>query len=336
MAEAKEYEMEFKFPDEKEDAAAQQKDDAESDSEVESKGKPEVDIEIVDDTPEYDRGREPLPSDVVENLEKDELAEYDEATRVKFNKYRKVWHDERRAKEAALREQQEAVELTRKIMEENKRLKATLSEGEKNFVNTYKGAAELEMEMAKRAYKEAYEAGDSDKVVEAQQKLAEANYKLQQVNNYRPSLQQSEIDVNSELPQVAVPRPDQKTVAWQERNQWFGTDEEMTSLALGLHQKLEKQYGKQYVGTDEYWQTVDKTIRKRFPEYFGEDEKPANGAHKPAARESKPANVVAPASRSTSSKRIVLKQSEISLAKKFGLTPEQYAKEKLRLENQNG
>jgi len=328
MAEAKEYEMEFKFPDEKEDAAPQQ--------EAESKGKPEVDIEVVDDTPEEDRGRQPLPENLVENLEKDELEEYDEATKTKLKQLKKVWHDERRAKDNALREQQEAIAFAQKMMEENKRLKSTLSEGEKNFVNTYKGAAELEMEMAKRAYKEAYEAGDSDKVVEAQQKLAEANYKLQQVNSYRPSLQQPEIDVNSELPQVPVPRPDQKTVAWQERNEWFGTDEEMTSLALGLHQKLEKQRGRQYVGTDEYWQVVDQTMRKRFPEYFGEDEKPANGSNKPIARESKPANVVAPASRSTSSKRIVLKQSEINLAKKFGLTPEQYAKEKLRLENQNG
>lgn len=177
MAEAKEYEMEFKFPDEKENDAPQQ-----SEESVEAKGKPEVDIDIVDDTPEEDRGRQPLPKELVEKLEQDELDTYGEEVKSRFKAMKKVWHDERRAKEAALREQQEAIAMAQKIMEENRRLKNTLSEGEKNFVNTYKGAAELEMEMAKRAYKEAYEAGDTDKVVEAQQQLAEANYKLQQVN----------------------------------------------------------------------------------------------------------------------------------------------------------
>jgi hypothetical protein len=185
------------------------------------------------------------------------------------------------------------------------------------------------MEMAKRAYKEAYEAGDSDKVVEAQAKLSEVNFKLQRIKDYKPSLQAPEIEVNSnQQQQVQVPRPDQKTLAWQERNQWFGVDEEMTSLALGLHQKLEKQYGKGFVGTDEYWDRVDTTIRKRFPEQFEEEEiKTTNGGGKPVTRTEKPATVVAPASRSTSSKKIVLKQSQLTIAKKLGLTPEQYARE---------
>ena len=247
---------------------------------------------------------------------------------------KKVWHDERREKERALREQQEAVELARKIMEENKRLKTTLTEGEKTLIDTYKTAAELEMEMATRAYKEAYEAGDSERVVEAQKKLNDANYKLQQVKSYRPTLQSAEVAVQSEKEQVEVPRPDPKTVAWQERNGWFGQDPEMTALALGLHQKLERQYGKQYIGTDEYWGTVDKTMRQRFPDYFGEPEvKTSDGGGKPVQRNEKPATVVAPASRSTSSKKIVLKQSQIALAKKLGLTPEQYAREFAKLEN---
>jgi hypothetical protein len=185
------------------------------------------------------------------------------------------------------------------------------------------------MEMAKRAYKEAYEAGDSDKVVEAQAKLSEVNFKLQRIKDYKPSLQAPEIEVNSnQQQQVQVPRPDQKTLAWQERNTWFGVDEEMTSLALGLHQKLEKQYGKGFVGTDEYWDRVDTTIRKRFPENFEEEEiKTTNGGGKPVTRTEKPATVVAPASRSTSSKKIVLKQSQLNIAKRLGLTPEQYARE---------
>jgi hypothetical protein len=125
-----------------------------------------------------------------------------------------------------------------------------------------------------------------------------------------------------------VPRLDPKTVAWQERNTWWGVDEEMTSLALGYHQKLERQYGSQYVGTDEYWKRIDETMRKRFPENFEEEEiKTTNGGGKPVTRTEKPATVVAPASRSTSSKKIVLKQSQLMIAKKLGLTPEQYARE---------
>jgi hypothetical protein len=303
-------------------------------TEKNAKGKPEVDLEIVDDTPDEDKDpvtgkmREPMPKELVQELEADELEDYSEKVKLRLKQMKKVWHDERREKERAMREQQEAITLAQRIVEENKKLKAQLESGTKSFIDTAKNAANLELEMAKRAYKEAHESGDTDLLLQAQEALNNASFKLQKINDYRPSLQQPEIEVQSEPErQVQVPRPDQKTVAWQERNQWFGTDEEMTSLALGLHQKLEKQYGKQYIGTDEYWQTVDKTMRRRFPDYFGEEET-TNGGGKPVTRnETKPATVVAPASRSTSSKKIVLKQSQLSIAKRLGLTPEQYARE---------
>jgi hypothetical protein len=316
-------EFEFEIEGEEKEVAAPQQETKEA------KGKPEVDIEVQDDTPEEDRGRTPLPKEIVEELEADELEDYSDKVKIRLKQMKKVWHDERRAKEAAFREQQEAITFAQQTIEENKRLKSRLSEGEKSFLDTARGAAELEMEMAKRAYKEAYEAGDSDKVVEAQAKLSEVNFKLQRIKDYRPSLQTPEIEVNSnQQQQVQVPRPDQKTLAWQERNTWFGVDEEMTSLALGLHQKLEKQYGKGFVGTDEYWDRVDTTIRKRFPEQFEEEEvKTTNGGGKPVTRTDRPATVVAPASRSTSSKKIVLKQSQLNIAKRLGLTPEQYARE---------
>lgn len=315
---------------EKESAAPQQET-------KEAKGKPEVDIEVIDDTPEEDRNRTPLPKEIVDELEADELEEYSEKVKIRLKQMKKVWHDERRRADAALREQQEALAMAQKIYEENKKLRTRLTEGEKSFIDTAKGAAELELEMAKKAYKEAYEAGDVDRVLEAQTKLNEVTFKLQRVKDYKPTLQQPEVEVKSE-PVQQVPRLDAKTAAWQERNRWWGVDEEMTALALGFHQKLEKQYGRQYVGTDEYWQKVDDTMRRRFPDYeWGDEEvKTTNGGGKPVTRTEKPATVVAPATRSTSSKKIVLKQSEINLAKKFGITPEQYAKEKLRLENTNG
>lgn len=329
-------------------AQAQEKDDFEfeiedeqaSAPEKQSKGKPEEDVEIVDDTPEEDRGRTPLPREIVEELEQDELEEYSDKVKTRLKQMKKVWHDERREKERAMREQQEAITFAQKILEENKRLKATLTEGEKTLINTTQGAAELEYEMAKKAYKEAYESGESDAIVEAQSKLAEANWKLQRSKEFKPTLQTEDDDVKipqtTEQPQV---RLDAKTQSWQQKNTWWGTDPEMTALALGYHQKLEQQHGKGFVGSDDYWESIDKTMRKRFPDYdWGDEEvnKTTNGGGKPVARTEKPATVVAPASRSTSSKKVVLKASELGIAKRLNLTPEQYAKEKMRLENQNG
>jgi hypothetical protein len=287
--------------------------DQEQEVELESQEK-DIELEVEDDTPEQDRGRQPLPEDMVKELEEDELEDYSE----------KVWHDERREKERALREQQEAISLTQKLMDENKKLKGRLTEGEKSLIMTATREAELDMQMAERSYKEAYDSGDSDQILEAQKKLHSVSSRLERLKGYKPALQSQENDVQNPQVQAPAPQLDQKTDNWRKQNTWFGQDEEMTATALGLHQKLEKQYGAQYIGTDEYWSTVDKTMRKRFPDYFGDDDEAVEA--KPQRTE-KPATVVAPASRSTAPKKVVLKQSQIALAKKLGLTPEQYAKE---------
>ena len=288
---------------------------------------PEIDVE--DDTPPEDRGREPMPKEVVEELENDELEEYSEKVKTRLKQMKKVWHDERREKERLQREQAEALSAAQRLLEENRRLKSTLSEGEQTLVGTFRQNVEFELDKAKREYKDAYEAGDTDRVLEAQEKLSAAQYKLQQLAGYRPTLQEPEQYVQIPQQQAVVPQIDSKTIAWQERNTWWGTDPEMTASALGLHQKLERERGPQFVGSDEYWSAIDTTMRRRFPEYFGEAEV---GKDKPASREAKP-TVVAPASRSRSPKKIVLKQSQIAIAKKLGLTPEQYARELMKMEN---
>ena len=297
---------------------AEEKEVQEQEIDIEDKEK-DFELEIEDDTPEQDRNRQPLPKEMVQDLEEDELEEYSEKVKTRLKQMKKVWHDERREKESALREQQEAVNLAQNLVEENKKLKSRLTEGEKSLISTATSAAELEMEMAKRAYKEAYDSGDSDKIVETQEKLNNAGYRLQRLKGYRPPLQASENSVQNQPTQAAAPRLDQKTDSWRKQNTWFGQDEEMTATALGLHQKLEKQYGAQYIGTDEYWNTVNKTMQRRFPEYFGDEE--------PEKPQRTAATVVASASRSTAPKKIVLKQSQLALAKKLGLTPEQYARE---------
>lgn len=285
----------------------------------------DIELEIQDDTPPEDRGKQPMPQDMVKELEEDELEEYSEKVKTRLLQMKKVWHDERRDKERAYREQQEAVTLAQNLLNENKKLKSRLNDGEKSLVLTATSAAELEMEMARGAYKEAIDTGDSEQMVKAQEKLNSASIRLDRLKGYKPSLQEEETQVNLPPTQVPVVRLDQKTDAWNKRNQWFGQDEEMTATALGLDQKLRREFGEEYVKSDEYWEKVDKTMRRRFPEYFGDETIEVDS--KPAQRTEKLATVVAPASRSTASKKVVLKQSQLDLAKRLGLTPEQYARE---------
>jgi hypothetical protein len=291
----------------------------------------DLELEIEDDTPPEDRNREPLPKEIVKQLEDDELEEYSEKVKTKLLQMKKVWHDERREKERVYREQQETLSLAQRLVDENKKLKSKLTEGEQSLVMTATSAAELEMKMAERAYKEAYESGDSEKLVEAQKTFNTAVNRLERLKGYKPPVQEKETEVNYTPQPAPTPRLDPKTESWQKRNTWFGSDPEMTAAALGLDQKLIAQYGQGYVGSDEYWQRVDKTMRSRFPEYSwenrDEDGQTVEVDSKPAQRTEKPATVVAPASRSTAPKKVVLKQSQIALARKLGLTPEQYAKE---------
>lgn len=297
------------------------KTDADVDFETEEDVDAQPEIVIEDDTPEEDRGRVPLPKEIVAELEKDELDEYSDKVKIRLKQMKKVWHDERREKEREAREKAEAVSLAQRVWDENQRLKSMLSRGEQSLLTSVKQNAEFEVQAAERAYREAYEAADTDKIIEAQRKLSDATYKLQQVSGFKPTLQQAEDAVSDEPQTVTAPRLDPKTVAWQERNSWWGADPEMTASALGLHQKLVNERGSQYAGTDEYWAVIDKTMRRRFPDYFGDEEE----APKSPLRDSRGATVVAPASRSRSAKRIVLSPSQLAIAQKLRVTREQYA-----------
>ena len=306
----------YKFPDEIE--------------EVKSKGLPKeedsFEIEVEDDTPPSDRGRTKSEPEYVEQLEKDELDEYSEAAKERIAGFRKIYHDERREKEKALREQQEAIDFAKRLFEENKSLKNKVKSSESVAIDSYMDSASREMEMAKKEYREAYEAGDSEKLVEAQEKMTAAKIKADRAASIKDqrALQREEIPV--QIPQQRQqPARDSKAETWRDRNSWFGQDDEMTSLALGLHEKLVKENGMAYATTDEYYKRIDETMRKRFPENFestDEDEKPAS--------RTKPSTVVASASRSTSSKKIRLTTSQQAIAKKLGLTNEQYARELIK------
>ena len=307
--------QEFKFPDEQEENQEDQTS--------------EIEIEVVDDTPEYDQKRDPMPKEIVEKLDKDELEEYDDTVKEKLKQMKKVWHDERRAKEAALREQEEAIAYAKKIAEENKKMRQMIQSGEKEYVETIQSSAAMQLEMAKKGYKEAYESGDVDQMLEAQQKLQEANLRLMRANSFKPTaLQEEKFEVQTQPEQIqSVPKPDERAVDWQKQNRWFGQNKVMTAMALGLHEEL-KDSGVQ-VGSDEYYETLNKTMRRRFPEQFEEVQE--EEVPKAQAVRTKQRSVVAPAVRTSSPQRVKLTQTQMSLSKKFGLTPEQYAIELKKL-----
>jgi uncharacterized protein (UPF0335 family) len=301
---------EFKFPDE-------------DNSEKNEKLDDEIIVEIEDDTPPEDRNKAPLPEKIKEELYNDELEDYSTKVKKKLLQMKKLAHDERREKEAALREQNQAVEFARKLMDENKKLKSNLSNSESNVIASVTRAVEMEMEAAKKAYREAYDSGDTDKVMEAQERLTAAALKADKVKNFKPAtVQEEEIVIQPPSKVVNNPAPDPSAVAWQQDNPWFGEDDEMTSLALGLHEKLRKEGIR--VSSQEYYNRINTTIRQRFPEKFAEPEEQED-------RPSRKSSVVAPATRSTSAKRVKLTTGELELAKKFKLTPEQFAAEKIKL-----
>jgi hypothetical protein len=330
MAQAEFKGEDFEFPDEKE-----------------TKGKPEAveddgfDVEIEDDTPKKDRGRKPddtPPEDPTE----DELASYDEKVQSRLKKFTRGYHDERRAKEEALREREAAEKLAKQLWDQNQKLQQQIQDGSKAYIEKAKSSAEMIYDNAKKKYKEAYESGDSDALVEAQTEISRATMDLDKVQNMKP-LQVEENDVQIQQRSTNQPNVSQRDQRWMQKNTWFGTDPEMTASALGLHQKLAKEHGADFVGSDDYYKRVDATMRRRFPEYYEDDtqsdeedttsKKVSEPAYEdePPRRATKPANVVAPASRSTPPNRIRLKASEAAIARRLGVPLEEYAKQVAQL-----
>jgi hypothetical protein len=303
---------EFKFPDEK---VEDKKDDVEF--EVEGEGKPE--IEVVDDTPEEDRGRAPMKEPPKE-LTDDELNKYDEGVRKRIQHFTKGYHEERRAKEAALREREEAIRIAKAVADENKKLKGSLSEGKKALHEQALKQVEGEVETFKARLRDALEAGNANDMAYWQDQLTSAKIKQDRLQNLQiEPLQENDFGV--QIPQPAEPEPaaDPKLLAWREKNQWFGPNKRMTAYALGLHDDLVAEGIPP--GSDEYWRRINTDVRTRFPEQFGSEE-PADA---PKTQRVK-TNVVAPATRSTAPKKIVLTKSQVEIAKRLGVPLDLYAR----------
>ena len=292
----------------------------------------EFEIVVEDDTPEEDRDREPMPEEIVDTLEKDELEEYSVE---KAKQLKKVWHDERRAKEEAQRERDAAVAYAKQQQEENKKFRADLNKGEEALMENSKSSAEHELQLATKMYKEAFETGEADQVADAQAKMVSAQSRLHAAENYERQygeVEQAEQNEgwNIQPQQEQQPQIDRKALAWQKKNEsWWGTNRKMTSFAFGMHEELVSQGIDPDVDSDEYYSSIDKEMRLRFPEEF-EGETPEADASPRSAAKAK--TVVSSAKRTTKSKKVVLKDSEVRLAHRLGLTPEDYVREKLKLE----
>ena len=312
---------EYKFPDEQE-----------AEVKSEASGETDVEIEVVDDTPERDRGRKPLDREIADPTE-EEIETYSDKVQARIKELTHARHDERRQKEAVAREKAELERLAQQLIDENNRLKKSYNEGQEVIVNSARKEAESELDVARRKLKEAQEAFDTDAIIAAQEALAEAKWKVEEAKRFRPqALQPTENPVQTQQqPQTQV-QPDEKSLRWQAKNQWFGQPgfEEYTSYALGLHQKLVT--GGTDPRSDEYFDQIDGRMKSKFPELFGGNEdKP-----KTVEVQKKPTTVVAPATRTTGVGKIRLTQTQVALAKKLGLTPQQYAAQVAKLENQNG
>lgn len=277
------------------------------------------DIEIVDDTPPADRNRKPMaepPKDPTD----EEMQKWDEGVKRRIQHFTKGYHEERRAKEAAQREKEEAIKIAQAVAEENKKLRGSLSEGHTALLEQAKLVAANEMADAERKYRAAYEAGDSAALVEAQRAISAATIKADRIANFKPeSLQPAKTEV--QLPQTQGTRPaDPKLDDWKSRNEWFGANKRMTAYALGLHDELAEE-GVQ-IGSDAYYQRLDADMKTRFPEQFAAEDTDSTGDAKPQQR----SNVVAPATRSTAARKVVLTQSQVNIAKRLGVPLELYAR----------
>jgi hypothetical protein len=282
----------------------------------------EVEIEIVDDTPEEDRNRRPMKEAPVD-VSDEELEQYSDSVKKRIQHFTKGYHEERRSKEAAVREREEAVNLAQNLVEENKRLQGSLGQGQAALLDQAKKVIAGEVDEAKRQLKIAHEAFDTDGIVEAQDALTNAKIKADRVNNFKLPPVQEPKNVVQPQQAAAAPQVDTRARAWQDENPWFGSDDEMTAVALTVHKKLVE--GKIDPTSDEYYEKINSRVRQLFPDAF------------PSGKTAKRSTVVASATRSTAPRKIVLTQSQVNIAKRLGVPLEAYAKQVAAdLRKQNG
>jgi hypothetical protein len=314
-------ETEFRFPDEAQDAAD---DSAGIETEITNSDGTDIEIEVVDDTPDADKGRKPLDK-AVDDPSDDELKEYSSKVQARIKDLTHARHDERRRADALQRERDELDAVVKRTLAERDAMRGQYVKGAEILSTQTKALVEKEFEEAKAKLKAAHEAFDTDAIVEAQSELNDVQMRRSQVQNIRVTPTQSEetgVESRQQV-QTAAPTLDTKTTAWLAKNKWFGEagDAGMTGYALGLHQQLVKKYGEGFTRTDEYYSQIDAAVRQTFPTHF-----------KPKASTERQSAVVAPSTRTQAPRKVTLTATQVALAKRYGLTPQQYAAELVKLE----
>ena len=289
----------------------------------------DVEIEVVDDTPEEDRIS---PKDKVASedfdIPEDEIGQYSDRVQKRIKRLKYEFHEQRRAKEVAERQNKEALTHAQRVISENRNLKNLLQKGNDALYKATEAKTDSEMQMAEKEFREAYDAGDTDRIVEAQKKVNDAQYSKRSVEDLRPpqgaQANAPQVQQQQQQQQQYTPPPDPRAIEWLRDNPWFGKDKEMTSFAYGLHDKLVVDQ-KIDPRSEDYYQAVDKRMRTVFPDHFSEDTERNAEEVFPKGEVSR-RTVVAPATRAVKSPRkVTLSSTQVDLAKKLGLTTEQYA-----------
>jgi len=278
-----------------------------------------VDVEIKDskdNTKEVETKKEEPIIEVKE--EKDEREEYSEGVKKRIDRLTyKIRESERREKEA--------INYAQQVKGERDTLQTKFDKLDDGYVNEFTGRVKSQLEAAKVNLKQAMSKGDVDAQIAANQTLARLAIEEERIKatedqrkKYEESLKSAgqigEQPVQSKAP---TPKPDPKAEAWAEKNEWFGKDEAMTYASFGIHKRLVEEDGFNPT-SDEYYEEIDKRIRKEFPHKFDGGEQASN----------KPVQTVASASRTsrTGRKTVRLTPSQVAIAKKLGVPLEEYAK----------
>lgn len=285
----------------------------------------EIDIEVVDETPEEDkRPKEQKDKTDYESVDQ-EIAGVGKRAKQRIDKLKYDFHQERRKKEQSAKLRDEAIGYAQRVKAENDRLNRLVSDGQQYLGKQAEERAAFATIAAQQKYKEAYEQGNTEEMVKAQEALTRATMDSASAEQFNAQIPEEPLPQQQYVPpQPQVPTPDEEAVAWQAKNQWFGSDPEMTSFAYGIHEKLVRQENVDPKSED-YYTRIDKRMKEVFPDYFGvEKEQPPTTTSQ--------SSVVAPATRNNSARprKVQLTATQVSLAKRLGLTPKQYANQLIK------
>ena len=279
----------------------------------------EEEQDIVIEEPEQEEQEQEQKSPVAQEPEESELDSYSKGVQSRIKKLTEKYRQEERDKA-------EAVRVSTQLLEENKKLKSRVQALDTGYLSEYGTRIESQTDAAKRAYKEAYEAGDTDRMLEAQQALSNIAIETQRYNTAKARAEQAKVQVQQQQQQQPVQKPvqqqqqaDPRAQDWATKNDWFGKDKVMTAAAFALHSQLTDDEGFD-PSSDEYYTEVDRRIRAEFPHKFQTAKKSGGGSQVASAGNS--------ASRSTKQGRrsVKLTHSQVAIAKKLGVPLEEYAK----------